>query len=769
MLSTLVQVLLVFAVGYYLPGRLATNLLVDDVLPEERFPISLATGLLLVNVTAVFVVGVWGLFAAVYMTSGLVLAVSAAWTVALGAWAHRRGRLRLSAFFERPTGRQWALYGLTAVTTLVFAINYDRALLSEDDCAIRAASAIVVEYLRPELVAVPGSEGLTRYQEEALRAFEIDGNPVFVHNQGQRIGPAVLVAPSIALFGTLGLRIAYLLQGLLLPGLGLAFGLRLTSSRWAPWLVAVLLALSPYAMNMYELDENIMSSIFGTLMLVCLVRPRPSWIIAGAALSLFLGIRHVGVVMVPFVLAYIVMVAENRRRALIAFLGALILFALPYLILHANLLLVEGALFEGGLHRPMVPHDFFGLRFELPVLLNFPFTRALYRSPYTALPPLISFPLDFIVRHGLLLCSLLVPGILRLREQTRAHRVLLLGWVLPLWGLVMIQSNWTQAEKMGVPASALAPLVLVLVFGAEWLADRRISAQRRLLGLGAGLLLPAALLVGLRSTPTEMDPRIYDNNPEYLEAFFGQEAVLWHHETPDYLAYERARYRVTWLPDVVPDAMRWGHGGQLVRDLVDDLSKPRFEEWTAQGNDHVRLFMMGREHHIGPFTLARQLAVGAMNSEWLAFRTCDAPPAAETVDVVLDLSTSPTTGSEVFVAAASESPVVDLSSPGWHVFRAAEVPFAAEPMNVSLGRACDGQVIVFLTPRGLDTVRLDLPGLRLTQHPADELRDGRVDVRQPADAPLLLVDFRGVGAEREYQRFGSITGGVIRLGPPRPQ
>jgi len=43
----------IFAVIYYVPGRLAYALLADPREPEESLPLSLGLGLVLVNVTAV--------------------------------------------------------------------------------------------------------------------------------------------------------------------------------------------------------------------------------------------------------------------------------------------------------------------------------------------------------------------------------------------------------------------------------------------------------------------------------------------------------------------------------------------------------------------------------------------------------------------------------------------------------------------------------------------------------------------------------------------
>lgn len=771
MFLTLGWILVVFTFVYYLPGRLVTILLLRDELPEERFVTSFASGFLLVNVTSLFISGLRGIWEPYYMTRSLVLVVAMVWTVALGVLVFRRRRDRIREFWQRPTRGQWALWVWTAVVTLLFAVNYHRAVISEDDCVIRAAAAVVDCYGQRELLDIPGEDGLSRYHESALGAFDPDKNDFLASNQSQRLGPTVMVAPALALFGPLGLRLVYLLQGLLLPAFGLVLGLRLLSSRWGPWMVAALLPLSPYAMNTLRLDENFMSSIWGTLMLVLLLRPRPSWALAGAALSLFLGIRHVGVLMVPAVLAYIIMVAPQRRRALLIFLGSLFLFSLPYIVMHTRMLLDSGALFEGAIDRPPLEHSFFGIRFNLHVLLNFPFIESLSRSPYAAYPPMILFPLDFIRGHGLLLSALLIPGLLHLRTLPRPRQILLLGWVIPLWCLLMVQSNWVEPNKMGVPASAYAPVALALAAGAEWLTDRWRTRYRRGAIAAVGFLVPLALYLGLRTVQTPVDERVYPASPDYIEEFFGQEAVLSNVETPEHLEYERSRFGLTLLPDVVPDPLRAGHGERLIEDLGRELAAPNFVDWEVPSTTIAHWVMMGRSQYMGPFTLARQVAAGDLSSDWLAFRTCSGAPSTEgAIDATLDLSESPTTWDTPF-APGSEggAPVMDLTTPGWYILRGLEVPFAREPINVALGLDCDGLVNVFITPMGLREVRLDIPGLRMTIVDTSTIEGHRIRTRIPRDGLILVLDYRSVSPEREYQRFGRIDDGVAQLWPARPQ
>ena len=770
-LLTVSWVLFVLAFVYYLPGRLAVLLLLSDESAEERFSVSLSVGLVFVNVPALLFTGLVGLFREFYLGVPTLFAVSLVWSALFGAGLLWKRRERLRRLFPRPTRRSLVLGAWASVLALFFALNFDLAQFTEDSCVTRAATAVVVGYGEPELVSPDGAANLSHYQDQALRAFEPNRNGVLAHNQAQRLGPTVLTAPALALFGPLGLRVVYLLQGLLLPGLGFALGQRLLSRRWSAWILSVLLPLSPYALNIHTVDENFLSSIFGTLMLVLLVRRRPAWFLAGAALSLFLGIRHVGVVLVPFVFVYVLMESPRRWRSAATLLASLVAFSLPYLILHAHLFASMHSLFEGAMHRPLSPHNLFGWRFELPVLLNFPFTESLYRSPYTAYPPLLALPLDFVRRHGLLLTALLLPGLLQLRRLSRSRVLLLLGWTIPLWLVLLVQSNWVEANKMGVPASTLAPLVLAFAAGTEWLGDGGRAFWRRAALYGLALAVTAGLFLGLRTAETDVDPRVYPANPMYLIYFFGPEAVMWNEESPAYLALERERYRLGLLPDMLPAPIEDGHLGRLVREFGRQLAEPGFEDWKAGPMQHVRLGVTGRELYVPPLSAARQRVSGQRNADWQSFRACtvDGPQVGEGVTVDLDLSEPVAASAALFAAPDDQATAeIDLREPGWAVVRGLTLPSAREPVTLIVGRDCDGLVTIAVAPRGPRQVRLDLPGMRMLTVEPQTVHNDRVRLTLPPEAYVYVTDIRSLNPWRSYARTGTFSEGQLTLGAALP-
>ena len=97
---------------YYLPGRMLYALLPDSKLPEESFAASLGLGLLAVNVPAIAVLGLVGLYFPLFMRWYIVLAVSLCATGIIGYLLWKKGRLKRRTLIARPLRGQLALAGI---------------------------------------------------------------------------------------------------------------------------------------------------------------------------------------------------------------------------------------------------------------------------------------------------------------------------------------------------------------------------------------------------------------------------------------------------------------------------------------------------------------------------------------------------------------------------------------------------------------------------------------------------------------------------------
>ena len=748
MLVTLILFACLFLLVYAPPAWLILRLLGGEPSGPGRGALAIALSVVVVHTITVFVVGLAGLFMSAHVTWPVVVGVSFAVSGALASLAARRGVLappRLS----RLTRERVALGLVTLLSTVFFLAYYDTEMFSEDSCIVRASSSINFDYMQGVSEA---SEGESSYRTAPMHGQPT--NPFLTHNQGQRLGPGVVVAPFVALFGRFGYRLAYAIQGLLLPGLGLLLGRRVLGGVAAPWLVAVMLTFSPYALDIRTFDENFMGSVFGTLTLVLLLGARAAPFAAGVAFSLFLGIRHVGVLILPGLAWYLYKRREELpARALLRFAAGLILFSLPYLVLHAFILAKMGTLFEGALERPPAPHALFGISFELPVLLNFPFVSEPLRSPYVGLPNLVLFPLDLVRRFGAPLMALVPIGAWRLFRQDRARATLLAWWFLSLLLLVMVQSNWIEPNKLGVPATVLAPFVLCVASGVAWLLERGVSGGRRALWLGGGLIAPVLLVPAAMSWHAPKDARVLSSLPLYLTHIMPEGTVLNFDEAPDYVAWDRGRYALAWLPDWGPHGMHPKVWGRRLAHLADELAAPEIEHYRRPLGARMHLAMTGARQYLGPLSeLIRQRRARGGGAEP---RAVAGPIDGAPRRWLLDLARPPSLASSPLRrgSAPPGAPVVTPRSDRVVRISGLELPWCDHPATLVFGRDALGSVLIGVMPPGVPVADQGPPGADMLDLDAAAFTEAVIPVRLPEGELVRIIDVRTVAVKRAYSRL----------------
>jgi hypothetical protein len=744
---------------YYLPGRMLYALLPSGKLPEETFAVSLGLGLLAVNVPAIAALGLLGLYFPLFMRWYVVVAVSIGASGILGFLLWQKGRLNWRTLIPWPGRGQWALAGLTAFATLFFLVHFDFDLLPEDSCVVRAATAISVYYggYRAPITEDGGPPAPDAFLR-AIKRHPARDNRFITANQGQRLGPSVLVAPLVALFGSFGFRLVYALQGLLLPGLGFALGWYVLRRRSAAWAVATVLTFSPYALELQGFDENIMSSIFGTLMFVLLLRERPAFFAAGMALSMFLGIRHVGVVMVPAVLAFLWWQHRRDRDNLLQFVQGTALFAAPYLMLHYFVWSDMGHLFEGAIERPPAPHSFFGIEFNLSVLLNWPFVLEPVRSPYSAFPPLVAFPLDFVRRWSWPVMALIPAGVVWMFTKRRARALLFVGWFMPLMALLMVQSNWSEPNKMGIPATASAVLVLFLVAGVMYLTNRGIDWRFRITTAAIGIALPALLVPLLKQVDAPYDWRVYGALPSYVteplvDVPFG--TVLRFDEDERYVSWDRERYGLKLVPDLAFEKLHIVILKRRLEQFVVHLQRPWISQYEAPLFTLFPQAVLGSGRYVGPVTrfsaLVRQETdePGVRRVKtWPQKSVTPGPPMCISLSSPTSLSTTP-------LRPCPDQIEEPLQLTGGELFqvRGYEVDWADNPVNLLLGRDQFGTVFLGVMPPGIPEPLTNLSSVPVTNLSAEDYPDLLVPLSLPRGEVIRLLEMRSMNPSRLYQRY----------------
>lgn len=741
---------LLFVFAYWIPGRLLQEYLVPSAEPEERLPIAIGLGLVFVNTTTFILVGILGLFLPFYISREVVLTISLLYTVILGVLCFRNQ----ASWFHKPNPHQFVMLTFTAVCFSFYIVHYDSDLLWEEACMVRAASATVGDTLKPELISlVTGAEPLSTYQTDPISG-QVPGNNRFIlHNQGERAGPTVLIGPFLALFGYAGFRLIYALSGLLLPGLGFVIGKRLLGRNAFGWVTAVLLVFSPYLLESRTFDENFMACCFGTMVIALLIRPQPSLFASGAVMALFIGIRHEMLPAVIFTIFYIR--ALQGKYAIRSFISGFALLSLPYLIIHLASFISDGMWYEGAFQRPLAPHSLFGLDFEFPVQLSFPFMPEPVRSPYQAYPTLVEIPLDLIRRYGLALSSLISGGIIWLFRNRRREASLLISWVLWLLALLMVQSNFVEPNKMGIPATVLVGITVFLVAGLAFLFDIQFSVLCRcLVVITSGFLLLGFTYI-IKDYKAPLDERTFGLKVLEYDKLFGPDMVRFEAETPAYIEFDRKQLSAGLLPkpenlDLVTELL-----ASSIKRAMFELTYPWMQYYERPMPDRLDLTVRGTGYTVAPLTILSKLEGASSNTP---------PPMVvqELAELTLDLTEPPLLSANPLKGDA-DAPIMTLDGSDAYLITQVEVPWSTHRLNIAAARDRFGTVfLVFVHgPRGHVSPVWPVRPKLIESLPLLALR-----LRVPEGTPVRLIEVRSYRPARWYSRWIIIRDKQVWISDP---
>lgn len=764
----LTAVLLGLAAAFWLPGRLLVDLLLPHASPEERLPVAMGLGLALVGTVSVLAVGLLGLAGPWHLTAPVLWTVVASLTVALAAARVAvRGR-DFSAWVARPTRTEVAVWCLTALAFAFYLLRYDGDLLWEDACMVRAASAIHGETLTPDRLAIlTGGEPLSVYQSDPLLGQRPGRNAFILHNQGERIGPGLLIAPMMALAGPAAFRLVYALQGILLPGLGFVLGRRLLGrARWG-LAVALLLAFSPWGIQTRTFDENLMASCFGTLALVLLLRDDHAPLAAALASAMFLSLRQEAFLpALPFVLAWVARTSRGGPRTAGLYLAGLAVASAPYLLVHIGSMVVDGApWFEGAFERPLAPHSFLGMDFDARVLLGFPFVPEPVRSPYNAYPTMVAFPLDLARNLGIVFASLVPAGLALLLRMRRADAWMLVAWAAPLLLLVMVQSNWIEPNKMGIPASVGAPIVIAVAAGMAFVLSRDVPPVRRAAWLAGGLAAPLAFAWTVRDYQAPVDGRVFGMPMELYQKVLPPTLARYSEETPEYVAHDRGRLAPGLLP--ATGLLDWPPA-LIARDaarLAEDLASQRMASYERPMPDLLQLAVVGTGLTVGPLSILQAIDSGRQPPSVAPLRPFEGPRDAPSVDLTIDLGSPPLLAEQPIRPGVPDGAEVLDPDSGPFLVSGYRITWSEHPENVAVARDRFGTIhVVFMagTPAHIASSHPVQP----TRLHASSFPPGRVHLRAREGDVIRLIEVRCFRPARWYSRFAVVRDGRVWLSAP---
>ncbi len=555
------------------PGFLLARLLArDDYDCAEQVFLGISLGTYLVSYTAVAFVGVVGLFTQLYVRSWLLFAASAVWTLPLLWLLARRGRLLARLRLPRPGRGDWIALAVGLGLLIWAMLHYDRMFFDEERCLIRSSVLPYFNYLRPDLPMM-----------KEVPPWMLERNPFLFWNGGQREGMSFVLTPFLALFEYLGFRLCFAFQHFAIAGSAYVVTRRLLGRRWLAVLVMVLVCANPYTATIVDVDDNIFGLALGSLSLSFLLRKPVPWFWFMLPYGLFIGVRHEGLLTLPAVLLFAWQGGLPWRQRL-GTAGRVILgtalFTFPFVLYHLFLLLVFQVPYEAFTALEPVPHSFFGHgEFGVRGLLNWPFHPELVRSPFTAFPPLVGFPLELASKLGLALWALVPGGLWWLWTRQRRFLGLSLLWVLPFLALLLVQSNWTEPDKMGIPITVLLPIPVWAACGLAALLHGRGSWLRRAAVPVVALVLCAGAVGSASLLDFPVDERGFGFRPTYMPAEFPLDSLR---DDAAYAEAERARLTrpvlLPWLQG--PRQLGLSQLGRVLHSragtLAQDLANPQF-------------------------------------------------------------------------------------------------------------------------------------------------------------------------------------------------
>ena len=311
----------------------------------------------------------------------------------------------------------------------------------------------------------------------------------------QRLGNAAILAPAVALFGTMGWLVTTVFATLV-AGTSVYNGARALNARpAAAGIGAVLFAIGAHTFCAYFVNENYYAIALVAFLCWGAVRQETTvgWVaLMGLVAGHLVGVRYTSSLFWPAVIAAALWRGLPWRRRLghLALGGALAaLCTLPWLYVNTIML---GSPFShpkigAESQARVVTNEIAGHSFQFRAL-NWPFTDQVVRTPWNPFPTVLWLPLWVGLCFGQLGVAIALLGWMRLFRRGPPRRAF---WLLLLFAVPHTAAiAWLETldwEQLTYAAPGLVPLGLVLCVGVDGLLEP-VRRWRRV-AIVAGLLV----------------------------------------------------------------------------------------------------------------------------------------------------------------------------------------------------------------------------------------------------------------------------------------
>lgn len=350
--------------------------------------------------------------------------------------------------------------------------------------------------------------------------------------EDQRLGNSAIISPFVVLFNRFGFRLFYAILTLLVS---LLFYLQLNfifKKEFVSILGATIITFNPFVLSFPFITEGLISLMLALLLTYLLLKEK--FFLSGFVFGMLYGSRDAAILFIPAIIYYI---GIKNYKNLRNFFLSLFISISPYLYWHY---LAFGTIFvtDTITESNMVIHNFWGINFNYPGLLNFPFYPLIVRTIIHPFPAFIIIPLTLIRHFGILFIALFVVGLSSLYKKNKRLANFFLIWSVPYLLLLLIQANWLEYNKITYTTLILNPLCFFMIGGLFQFIFRK-NIRKNLLLLVAILLIISVSIVGIKNFNFKVDPRTR------LQYGFSEKDELY-----NVVEYEREVYtKINFFPD----------------------------------------------------------------------------------------------------------------------------------------------------------------------------------------------------------------------------
>ena len=311
-------------------------------------------------------------------------------------------------------------------------------------------------------------------------------------------GNLALSSLYIKVFGWPGLRLLRVTMALVLGLQGYLLGKRYSNWGFSGYVGLVVFALNPFVLLVQDADRNVIALVFGSLLYTLLVCELGGPVLLGIIAGFTAGL---GLQMLP--LLFLIPVGwhlwQQHRRPWPPIVAVICGLAV------AALWLLRIGWYDPGPLNPMQAYDLGFMELRIQYVLGFPFYPDLTHGPHNTYPALLTFVFYMANTLGAILVGLGVLGWFRMAE-TRRNEL----WTLMLFGLppLLVLGLMVRIipDQLRLAILCLLPCLVGITVGANWVLGSRPTRFRVAL-IGAALLIPFLILLGLAQVRVESDPR----------------------------------------------------------------------------------------------------------------------------------------------------------------------------------------------------------------------------------------------------------------------